>query len=390
MTIGWELHLRHYGRDGSLKNGYIAPLSARYTNSLDADDPLQFTLNAATYADLEEIAEFDLIEVMIRNKALGVQSADGGFVRDFVGIVRGSNPDRFTDDGEQTVLTWFAPEQKHLLAWREVLWYAGYDNRSVFDNQPAETVVKTLVNYNCTTLATVANGRWREGDLAANMQISLDVEADGGGGNNVSLPLLGANLLDALLKVCELGGDYYNIAWQGGSLGGSHEFALTWGRGSDKSSGANRVLFSLANNTMRQPRRRYRWATGTTALAAGQGEGANRATTAVNSSAYATTNDIELFVDARNSDTANGRTGQGQAALKKTEEVSELDFTVLQTGDVFYSPVSVTGRSTYHVGDRVLAVYGDEETRRIRSVGVDWSAGAGDLLTVEVEAELWS
>ena len=389
MSTGWELHLRHYGRDGVLINGYIAPISARYSNSLNGDHPLSFTLNSSTYAVIEPIAEYDIIEVMIRNHFLGVEDSGGGFVRDFVGIVRGSEPDRATDGAGQTYLTWYAPEQKHVFTWRRVAWPAGTADRATFDDVAAETVVKTLVQYNCTTSATTGAGRWRNGDLAAGMGISLDIEADGAGGNNVSLPLMGAILSDALYKVCELAGDYYNIAWAGGSLGGSHVFDFTWGRGSDKSSGANRVLFSLANNTMINPARRYRYSTGTAAIAAGQGEGAARDVTVVTSSAYAITNDIEVFVDARNSSTENGRTGQGEDGLSDTAEESTFSFETLQTGDVFYSPVAVTGRSTYHVGDRVLVNYGTDEVRLIRQIDVDWETN-GALLNVGVDTELWT
>lgn len=388
---GWELHLRHYGRDGVLKNGFVVPLTARYTNSLDADEPLVLTLNALTYAALDAtIEEYDLMEVMIRNRFLGVASATGGFVRDFVGIVRGSAPDRFTDDDGQTYLTWFAPEQKHVFAYRRVAWPAGVANRSTFSAVSAETAVKTLVEYNCTGSASVGNGRHRAGSLA-NMGIILDIEADAAGGGNVSLSFAGGDLLASLARICELGGDYYVIEWQGGSLDGDHEFALTWGRGSDKSSGGDRVLFSLANNTMRNPRRRYSRALGTVAIAAGQGQGNDRAISIVSGDDYAADNDIELWVDARNAETSGGREGQAAAKLDEAAEESELLFDVLLTSDVFYSPVAVTGRATYHVGDRVLASYGGEETRRIRRAIVTWEhGGAADNFQVSIESELWT
>lgn len=126
-------------------------------------------------------------------------------------------------------------------------------------------------------------------------------------------------------------------------------------------------------------------------MAAGQGEGADRAVSLVDGPDYAADNDIELFVDARNATTADGRIGQGTAKLNETREQSKLDFDVLLTGDVFYSPVAVQGRQTYHVGDRVLASYGDEEVRRIRQATVYWDAGGdGDPFRVAIETELWT
>lgn len=388
---GWELHLRHYGRDGSLKNGYIAPVSARYTNSLDGDEPLVVTLDTAGYAELVAIAEYDILEVMIRNRFLGVQSETGGFVRDFVGIVRGSQPDRATNEDGVTYLTWYAPEQKHIFAWRRVLWPAGKADFSTFANTPAEQAVKGLAKTNCTVAATTGNGRWRDGDLEAGMGMALDIEADAMRGDNVSLSFAGGGLLDALAKVCELGGDYYTLTWRGGSLGGAHAFALTWGRGNDKSSGASRVLLSLENGTMKNPRRRYAAATGTTAVSAGQGEGTDRAVSLVDGPDYAAGNDIELFVDARNASTSNGRIGQGTAKLNEAREQSGLDFDVLLTSDVFYSPTAIEGRQTYHVGDRVLVSYGGDEVRRIRQAIATWNAGGdGEPFQVAIETELWT
>jgi hypothetical protein len=384
----WELHLRHYARNGELRNGWIAPLVARYTNSLGGDEPLVFSLAAVTYAEYEPIAEYDIIEVMVRNQFLGVTSPAGGFVRDFVGIVRGKPQRETTADGV-TYLTWVAPEGKHVFSWRRVLWPAGTANRSTFTTTPAETAIKTLAEYNATELATVAGGRWRAGDLAPGMGVELDIEADAGRGTAVSLSFMGGGLLASMEKVCELGGDYYRLEWRGGSLGGANTWGLSWGRGSDKSSGANRVLFSLSNGVLLQPRRSYAYATGTTALAAGQGEGAARAVSLLDGVDYAADNDIELFVDARNSATEAGRLGQAASNLDGSREQTKLGFTVLQTSDVFYSPVTVTGRQTYHVGDRVLTDYGANEVIRIRRAAVTWADGTGDPLQVAIETESW-
>jgi hypothetical protein len=344
---------------------------------------------AETYDEYETIREFDIIEVMVRNRFLGVQSAGGGFVRDFVGIVRG-RPTRQTSNDNITRLTWRALEQKHLLNLRRVMWPAGLNNRSTFTATPAETAVKTLVAYNCTSLATTANGRWRNGDLASGMGFSIDIEADGGAGEDVSLSFAGGNLLDSLIKICELGRAYYSLDWQGGSFGGAHEWALTWGRGSDKSSGAGRVIFSTDNGTLLAPVRQYDFATGTTAVSAGQGEGILREVTLVNGVDYAADNDIELFVDARNSTTAAGRAGQAASKWEESREQTGLDFDILQTSDIFYSPVAVVGRKTYRVGDLVVTDYGGVDVLRVKRAGVTWRLSDNSQFSVTLVTELWT
>jgi len=217
----WELYLRHYDRDGNVKNGYIAPLMARYTNSLGGAEPLVFLLEQSTYAGYAPIAEYDIVEVLVRNKFLGVQNATGGFVRDFAGIVRGKPNLQIGGVGavrgnqvgfaNLLYLEWRVYESKHALDWRAVAWYSGVPNRSGFATIPAETVCKTLVRYNTTADASVANGRLRDGNLATAMSAPITIEADGAAGNTISLSFFGGRLLGSLANACEVGGDYYTF-----------------------------------------------------------------------------------------------------------------------------------------------------------------------------------
>jgi hypothetical protein len=174
----YELHLRWYDRTGVLKHGFIDPLWARYTESVTGDEPLVFALHE-DHAALADAEEFDILEVRLRNTELGIESG-GDFVRTFVGIFR--DWDLETDDDGLTYYTFYAPEERHILSWRSVLWYAGVTNRSEFSGVPAETIMKTLVQYNCTADASVVNGRQREGDLEPDMNVDITIIADTGAG----------------------------------------------------------------------------------------------------------------------------------------------------------------------------------------------------------------
>ena len=389
MDTNWELHIRTYSRDGVLKNAWINPIVSRHTNSLGMDEPLVFTLAAQTYADYVDIVEYDIAEVMVRNKFLGIQTASGGFVRDFVGIVRGDVEVEATGDG--TIwYTWHCPEAKHVLSWRSVAWFSGVANRSEFTTQPAETVAKTLVQYNATGDASTGNGRLRDGDLAAGMTAPITIEADGGLGNSISLTFFGGNLLSSLDNACAIGGDYYRIEWQGGSLGGAHGYNMTWGRGSDKRSGADAVVLSLENRTLLDPRRMSSAARATVAVSMGQGEATDREFSIVNGEQFAVDNDIERFVDARSYSTAAGRIGKGLSELDELKQESDLRFNVLTTSDVFYSPVPVTGRKAYTVGDRILVNFGGVSARRIIRATVQWAdRGESDPFSINILTEAW-
>jgi hypothetical protein len=365
----YELHIRWYDRAGVLKHGFIDPVWLRFTESVSGDEALVFTLHIDHNA-VADAEEFDIIEVRLRNTELGIQAIDGDFVRAFVGILR--DWDMETNDDGVTYVLFYAPQERHILSWRSVLWYAGVANRSEFNAVAAETFMKTLIQYNCTADASVANGRQRGGNLAVGMGIDITIAADGGLGDILSGSVMGVNLLAILQKINDQAGGDFSFEWQGGN---DWTFDFHLGQlGDDKSTGADRVLFSLKNNTMRAPRLRRRGALATTAIAAGQGEGVDREISAVNGPDYAAANDLEVFVDARNEPEAAGRIFRGQAKLEELRIMEELTFDVLQTSNQFYSPVDVTGRKTYRAGDLVLAVYGTEQVRKIDKVLVSWKA----------------
>jgi hypothetical protein len=368
----YELHLRWYDRTGVLKHGFIDPLWARYTESVTGDEPLVFALHE-DHAALADAEEFDILEVRLRNTELGIESG-GDFVRTFVGIFR--DWDLETDDDGLTYYTFYAPEERHILSWRSVLWYAGVTNRSEFSGVPAETIMKTLVQYNCTADASVVNGRQREGDLEPDMNVDITIIADTGAGEILSASMMGANLLAAFQKINDQAGGDFSLEWQGLN---DWEFDFHPGQlGEDKSTGPDRVLFSLKNNTMRNPRLQRRGARATTAIAAGQGKGAYRQISAVDGPDYAAGYDLETFVDARNEPEAAGREFRGLARLEEQHVHEELSFDVLQTSNQFYSPVVVAGRKTYRAGDLVLATYGTEQVRKIEKVIVNWKVPQKD------------
>lgn len=382
----YEVFIRQYDRTGTIRHAAVQPVWARWTNSLYDDQPGVWALEEGN-PQADDFAEFDIVEFYLRNKELGIQSADGGFVVDFVGILRTN--ERQTDADGITWRVFHAPEQKHILSWRQILWPSGTADRSQFTSIAAETIMKTLVNYNATALATAANGRWRDGDLAAGMGFTVNVLADTAAGNTISKRMMGGNLLDILGEIAgPVGGGDFSVSWQGVGTA-TFDFDFHLGQlGEDKSTGDNRVVFSLENNTMRNPRLVTRAARATVAVAAGQGTGASRAVDVVNGPDYTVDNDLEMFVDARNETTSTGLTNQGNEKLEQAREIGELTFDVLQTADVFYSPVAVKGRKTYTLGDRILASYGVEVSRKIMRTNKSWQAPASeDALQISIDVE---
>lgn len=367
----YELYLRHYDRAGTLKHAVVEPLAARFTSSVAGAEPLVFTLGIDNEA-ASDVAEFDIFEVMLRNIELGISD----FTRAFVGVQRHWSLD--TDDDGVQVFTFTAPNEKSILGWRSVLWYANVASRSVFSAVKAETIMKTLVKYNLTSFATVANGRLREGNLSTAMSVDVTIAADGAAGNAISLGCQGTNVLNTLQKIEELGGGDFSFEWAGAN---TNDWTFAWHTGqlgSDKSSGADRVLFSVDNNTMLRPRLNYQSASASSGIAGGKGDDSARLMQAVTGPDYAAAFDIETMIDATQENDAAGLTFRGELALEKLRSKAALSFDVLQTAGQFYSPIAVTGRKTYKPGDLVLAEYNGSWVRKIDAVVCEWKPPAHD------------
>lgn len=381
--MAYELYLRIYDRFGSLKKGFLPVIWARYTDEVDSDSPLIFFVNTETDG-VDLIDDLDLVEVMLRNAELGIVSEDGGFVRAFLAIVRDWTLS--TDDDGVDFLQFTCPGINHILSFRSIEWYAGFEDRSSFSAVPAETLLKLLVAYNCTALASVSNGRYRNGDLLPGMGYDIQLGYDLGFGNLITVSFKGGNLLASLEKVADQAGGDYALTWLGGD---AYLFEFYDGQlGDDKTSGSERVVFSLSNNTMRNPRLIRTGARATSAVAAGQGQEDLRDISLVYGSDYAADYDFEIFVDARSEKTADGRIYRGNLKLDEKRVLETLSFEVIQTGNQFYSPIAISGRQTFKPGDLVLAVYPDEQIRKIQSVQVYWSdPSAEDAFVVDVTTQ---
>lgn len=385
----YEVHLRHYSRIGAVKNSEIRPWTAVWIHSLYTAAPLRFTLNEDTVDALPEaITEYDIMEVMLRNTELGIQSATGGFTPDFVGIVRGT-PGRVTDiSGKVTNLSFFCPEQKHILSWRHVLYASGVADRSQYTSIPIETIMKSLVTFNLTSSAVggAAPLRQRTGDLLPGMGLDIQVAADSGGGDVKSKSFQGGNVLRALREVALIGKDDFSLTWRRGTAIFDFEYHANQ-LGEDKTTGSDKVTFSLENQTMSLPRQRTAVARATVASANGQKEGILREFTVVEGEDFAANNDIEMFVDARlDGTTAAARTAKADLKLDEAQQFKDLQFNVNQTQGTFYSPIAVTGRQTYKLGDVGSAVYGDTTNRKVSRVELNWQdAGISDSLQIDVD-----
>ena len=334
-------------------------LSIAVNRTVNSVDVAQFDVNAVS-ATAQYIVYGAIVEVYRQDIAAGIAST-----REFAGTVRGI----ITSYGQTTVITAQAVGTNAILSDRIVAFKSGVANRSQFSAVPAETVMKTLYNYNLSTSATTANGRLLSGVLSG-----AAAATSAGLGNTTSLSCSGQNLLSVLQEVqFTAGGDFaliytapatWTFTWYTGQLG------------TDKTAS---VILSRETGTVAKLVLRTNRITDTTAaVVAGQGEGSARAIVTRPASLPTGLDLREEWVDARNQKTTAEYTQLGDVTLRTADERrTTLQTEVLQNAALRY------GRD-YFLGDlvTVYAYSAGNITQKVQSVALSMSAQGAESVNV--------
>ena len=351
--MGTDYKIRVYNTSGVLKHEITDFQSLSYSKGVNLAGLANWQVNGA-HPVVGDIADKWQVEIWRRIPAFaGTAGVD--WYRDFAGHYR--EPDwEGVDPGMFKAL---CPGDLAMLGWRIVAWPAGKNLRSQFESDKAETVMKTLADYNAGPNATTGNGRQRTGSITG-----ITIESDGANGNTVDWYCAYDNLLKTLQELALIAGGDFDLVKTGSS---SWEFRWYTGQlGTDRTV---TVIFAnelgnMANPKFRQRRMKER----TVAIVAGQGEGDDRDIEVRTGTDYSASNDLEMFVDARdvtigNSDALQDR---GDQKLVEVEAEEEFEFDVLQIPSTLYG-------EHYFLGDLVTArspFSGSELTRKVMAVDV--------------------
>ncbi len=331
-----------------------------YRRQVNAPGVLSFVL-AGNHRVVSELEHNSQVIVYRRNPTLGLS-----WTADFYGLFRRQRHSYSDHD----VFEATCPGILTILGWRVVAWYAGTSNRSNFQSVAAETVMKTLVNYNAGAQATAANGRVRDGVIAG-----ISVQADSAGGNTISIDCAYDNLLDVLQKTASIGGGDFDLVRTGAA---AWEFRWYTGQlGIDRTA---TLLFALERGNMAEPEYTYdRTEERTVAIIGGQGEKSDRTVVVRTGPDYSATNDIEMFVDARNNETTGGLNASGDAKLQEVRARRKFTYRVVQTPGCAYGV-------HYGLGDLVRAQYGPVNVvQKIVGVTVGLDRDGAEKIGVEME-----
>lgn len=212
-------------------------MRVEYVKQINNAGLLMFELpsNHPAIADLE----YDgIIEVRRRDLASGTD-----WYVDFGGLY--VDYERWTDQDRVSRFRAYCPGYLDLLGGETVAWPANTTNKSYFAAQPAESVVKALVNHNAVAVnATTGNGRYYTTDVTG-----VSVQADGGGGNDITREFAGQNLLAALQDVADIGGGDIDLIRGAGAT-----WEFRWYQGQRGTDRTDTLVFALQYKNMELPR----------------------------------------------------------------------------------------------------------------------------------------
>lgn len=345
-------------------------LELAYSKRRRRPGQLAFKL-AGNHAAIANLVTDGQVEVWRRDPAYGV-----AWYCDFYSFYRAQD----WETQQVDVFTATCPGQLHLLSRRVVGYAAGVANRSAFTAAKAETIGKTLVQYNATASGDASAGNTAGGFRARAASLSgftITIEGDGAHGNTLDWNCQGENLLDTLEKLAGIAGGEFDLVKTGAATWDLRWF--TGQRGTDLSA---TVIFSTDRGNMANPRYSYdRIDEKTAAIVGGQGNGTARAFVARTGADYAASNDLEVFVDGRNDAATNALNARGDAKLYDLRSLQGFTFDVLQTPACRYGlHYSIGGV----IGDLVKARYRDKVgTQIIIGVDVAFKNSGGVIETIK-------
>lgn len=348
------------GRDGG-DNGFLYVTWKKTVNGVDI---AEFSINAAN-PDAIYLIDKNQLEIWRADYALGLNDYIS-----FDGIIRDDQP--FTDDDnrDQIIVRAYGPNS--LLARRRIAYPANMLNFTLFTAQPAETVLKRLVKYNCDpAFATVANLRDRQ-PATMNLTVATDLAR----GNVIDWACGGRNnLLDELNKIALIaGGDFAVTKVSAGNY--SFEFYPNQ-LGTDRTSGSNPIIFSKDRGNMRNPKLiRTRSAEKTIAIVGGRGENDTRVIRVRSGAGYSAANDIETYIDGRNATTNAALDDIGDQALAEAKFRNVIEYDVLKTSLCY-------PEKDYFLGDKVTAKYaGVTSAQQVREISFQYQDTREEAATV--------
>lgn len=358
MAPIYELYIRNSA--GTVLQRRMDFLKLSISRTINAADLCQFVFSSAQASVVADIVQGYIVEVYRSDATAGIAVR-----QEFAGIIRKI----VKTQAEQTFYEVICVGMESILGQRIVAYKSGTANISSFVNVRAETILKTIFNYNCNVQATTANGRFQNGTITG-----FTTTASAGTGNLMSVDVSYMRLLEAMQRVAEDGGGDFALLYTPPAT-----WTFTWYLGQLGTDRTTTVRISVPLGTAAElVTDDDKIENATSIIVGGTGEGAARlvATTA---SPPTGLNLREAFLDARNQkkSTSTALVDLGQAELLRQKRRGlRYTATILQTAGLSY------GRN-YFLGDLVTVQDGTTLiTQKVNGVDIDLDTSGKENISV--------
>lgn len=362
-----EFRLDVHDPDTYNKVGEVSDfLSLEYSKLLNRVGVARFVLDGQNKG-VANIRHNSVVRVMWRDVAAGSPL----WREDFAGIRRSIA----LDEARRGIVTITCPSPLNVLSRRVVAWPAGRAGRSEFVNVALESIMRDVVRWNATAIATTANGR-----LSSISYPPLVVGNDLARGPIIDYRCFGQNILKVLQELQAAYKFDFDLAFFFGGRVLQFEVYPNF-RGEDRRAA---LIFSKDRGNVAEVSYEYdQIHDANVAIVAGQGEGDLRAFT-IRSRPTSSEDQSEIFVDARNAETASERESAGDASLSENGSLASYGFKIIQQERTRYG-------IHYNVGDvATVRVLGQTLLMKITGATVAYTPESGNRYSVDVEMEQYA
>lgn len=195
-------------------------------------DGLKFTLPSSS-PSAQYITYGAYVIVYRKNDALGIAESIefSGIIRSIVQVVSSIRSLQVTAVGMMA-----------LLGDRIIAWTSKLANRSLFTASPAETIIKTLFNYNIGSLATTAQGRILSGVITG-----MSTSASSGAGTALTLDCSMKPLFTTMQETAITGGGDIDLLYTAPA-----SWSLVWYTGQRGTDRTATVILSVPTGTIQE------------------------------------------------------------------------------------------------------------------------------------------
>lgn len=332
---------------------------------------VQPQLNALDAELLPAIGKGWIIEIY---RKLGYWSSDQSLVWTGI-VVKMVHSGAFNE-----ILDVYAFHINWLLSTRHVLYRENYANRSKFTTTAAETVMKTIVDYNIGPNATTGNGRLRTGSVTG-----FVMESDSAGGNSISYKCEYANLLEACQELASIGGGDFEVERY---TTGGNMWRFLWHTGQLGTDRSSSIIFSSYWGNMIDASLEVDGSgEKTVAVVLGPGSGWGRTIDIFTGPDYhATTANVEMTVEGSNTDTYYERQAVANAEFPKARTRRKVDFIPCYAEGYPSNAPPFRFYTDFFLGDLITVRYASlySGTRKVVACTTSYTASEGEIHQLEL------